>query len=394
MTGDARHSLRGDQLASARTAYLSEGLNKCPNLRTNACIDACPDPYICSKSCKIAWSQTCLEKGNIDGCVREFGQDPPSARTFMKTNSLRKWSRPKVILVVTTLTESPAHIFRVVSGLKRTGVRLFLVQLPVRAHKMCSPNSSFPSLLSAAPRSFDRHAGNGAFLWAEILSEVTVLKNIPIDRIPVFAESLGADWVVLTAPETGRIQFRSNSTRSGDLFESLPIPVMICGPQMRQTRSWDGRELRKILVPITFGPDLPLQIRFACRFAKRHHGRLTVFHTFESPLASSRYWERTPLVVEQRLPISELKNEGIMCPMEIAIAEGYPDRQILSFNERKPHDLILMGGPRRRHPLQTIAHSVAEQVIAGSQCPVFLLGSALASASSDLTRPDSELSLA
>lgn len=315
----------------------------------------------------------------------------------MKTNSLRKWSHPTVVLVISTLTDSPAHTLRVISGLRSTAARLFLVQLPAATPITYPTDRGIPFLLGSAPKSFERGLGSGAsqeFLWAGILSEVTVLKNTPVERIPALADSLGADLTVLTTPEIGRVPFRGTDTADMDLFGSLAIPILIFGLRMKMTSSWDGRELHKILVPVAFGPDLPMQLRFACRFARRRHSHLTVLHVFENHITNIHPGERTPLAVEAKLPISELKQEGIMCPMEIAISEGHPERQILSFNERKPHDLILMGGPGRQNSLQLSRPGVTEEVIAGAQCPVLILGSAIMNSSPIFTESGSELSIA
>ncbi len=314
----------------------------------------------------------------------------------MNTSLLRNWSRPKAILVISTLTESPAHTLRVVSSLRTSGARLFLVQLPVTVRVLYPPDQRIPFLLPAAPTSFQRQARSKegpAFLWAEILSEVTVLRNTPVERIPALVESLAADLVVLTEPETGRIPFQSGENGDVDLFGSLAAPILICGVRMKSA-VWNSREPRKILMPVAFGPDLPLLMRFACRFARRHHAHLTVLHVFASQTSNLHAWERTPVAVEAQLPIAELKQEGILCPLEIAVAEGDPEQKILSFNQRRPHDLILMGGPRKRTSLRAAGDSVTEAVIAQGQCPVLVLGSNILGTFSGLKEPDSELSTA
>ena len=314
----------------------------------------------------------------------------------MKVNSLRRWSHPKVILVVSTLTESPAHTLRVVSGLRRTGARLFLAQLPVADHAIFPSGRGIPFLLMEVPKRFERQGGNGgaqAFLWAEILSEVTVLKDTPVEKIPALVDSLGADQVAVTTPEIGRLPFHTGSGIHVDLFGSLMVPILVFGPRMNMS-SWSGQELRQILVPVALGPNLELQMRFACRFARRHHGRVTVLHVFDHREANTEAWERTPAAVETKLPIAELKQEGIMCPMEISICEGYPERKILAFNEQRVHDLILMGGPGRRSGSGGLGHSVTESVIAEAACPVLILGGAIMRDSSDLLEASPELSLA
>ena len=314
----------------------------------------------------------------------------------MNTNLLRRWSRPKAVLIISNLTENPAHTLRVVNGLRMTGARLFLVQLPALAYSVTPPRRDMPFLVTAPPVPPEQRPFNGvgqAFLWAEILSEVTVLKSMPLERMPALAESLAADLVVLTAPEIGRMPVHIPNSIDVDLFGTLAVPIMICGTRMSMA-SWNGRNLRKILVPIGSGPGMELQIRFACRFARRHHGRLTVLHVFANNESNPQPWERTPVEVETKLPIPELKQEGIMCPMEIAVSEGCPERRILAFNERNPHDLIIMGSPRKRGFRQGSGISVTESVMAGARCPVLILGASTAAACSDGAESGTRLSLA
>lgn len=299
----------------------------------------------------------------------------------MMTNSLRRWCRPKIVLVLSSLSETPAHTLQVVSGLRRIGARLFLVQLPV-PDDVRAPGRGLPFLVPnprAVAENHDVNASRQAFLWAEILSEVTVLKNMHVHRIPALAETLGAEMVVLTMPMIGRIPFCDGHARETDLYDSLPVPIMVVGSRM-DVGKWPGCEFRRILFPIAPGPDTAQHMRFACRFARRYHGRVTVLHVFDRRGVNEHPWERTPVALEAQLPISELKHEGIMCPMEVAVTEGYPAWKILRFNEERPHDLIILGRSGRSTVTGAIGPSVAETVIGEARCPVLLLSRGMGSA--------------
>jgi nucleotide-binding universal stress UspA family protein len=260
---------------------------------------------------------------------------------------------------------------------------------------MRGPGHELPSLVTDTQTTADGHSLYGtrqAFLWAEILSEVTVVKNTPIERIPAFADSLAAELVVFTTPAVGLIRFRTGSGFETDLFASLAVPILIFNARTN-LNVWNGKEFRKILLPITFGPDLGFQLRFACRFARRYHGRVTVLHVFENRERDEQPWARTPVAVEAKLPIPELKQEGILCPMEIAVCEGYPARQILNFHERKTHDLIIIGGRHHSNSVRGLGQGVAEAVIAEARCPVLILGGAIESVPASI-ESDSQLTLA
>jgi len=313
----------------------------------------------------------------------------------MNTRFLRRWCRPRTILAISNLAEYPAHTLEVVTRIRATGARVFLVQLPSQVKSARGFDRDSPFLLADArkcPEHYSVNRARQAVLWAEILSEVTIVKNTPIERIPGLAESLGAELVVLTTPAVGLLRFRNKQGFETDLFASLPLPVLIFGLQMNRSAP-NGRGFRSVLLPIQFGPELGLQLRFACRFARRSHGGVTVLHVFESRGMNEQAWERSPVAVEAKLPISELKHEGILCPLEIAVSEGYPARQILNFQERKSFDLIILGGPRQGNCTRGLGHGVTEAVIAEARCPVLLLGRAIDSVSAS-SESISQLSLA
>ena len=138
----------------------------------------------------------------------------------MKASDLRRWCRPRTILVISNLTENPAHTLEVVTGIRELE----------REYSWCSyqarptprPDSALVSPVSCSPRpersrnhDSETEIGKRSCLWAEILSEVTVLKNTPIERIPALADSLGADLEVLTAPEIGFIRFCTGKRPGG-----------------------------------------------------------------------------------------------------------------------------------------------------------------------------------
>jgi nucleotide-binding universal stress UspA family protein len=197
------------------------------------------------------------------------------------------------------------------------------------------------------------------------------LNSAQFEQVPALAESIDADIVVLVAPDSRFTQCFAASFDIG-LLGSLEVPVLIFGKHM-DLSSWAHNEFHSILLPVSFGPGLADQLRFACRLARHHHARLTVLHVFETRGPSGHPWERTPVAVENNLPLADLKREGILCPMEITVCEGYPEQAILRFNERKHHDLIVLGGPRP-YALRRFGHSIVEGVMAQAHCPIVMIG--------------------
>jgi nucleotide-binding universal stress UspA family protein len=296
----------------------------------------------------------------------------------MKTGSFRAWYRPRTILVVSDVSEHPAHTLQAITQLRATGARLFLLPLRKSNYETRGAEGGLSYLVfnhesNLAEPSPDHT--RRALLWAEILSDATVLKSAPLEQVAAIAESIHADIVVVVSPDSSSTRF-SMASFEFDLLGSVQVPILIFG-KYTDISSWSTKSFRSILLPITFGPGLASQFRFACQFARRYQARLTVLHVFESREPNGHSWERTPVAVEARLPISELKRERILCPMEIAVCEGYPERAILRFNERKHHDLIIMGCPRSEPLRRRFGHSVVRGVIAEARCPVLVIGGAV-----------------
>ncbi len=292
----------------------------------------------------------------------------------MKTHSFRAWYRPKKILIVSDMSEHPVRTLEVISKVQATGARLFLLPLQKPRDGVRTTDGAFSCMVfDNESKSSPAHADDTrrALLWAEILSESVVLNSARFEQVPELAESIGADIVVLVAPDSRFTQCYAASFDIG-LLGSLEAPILIFGKHM-DLSSWAHHEFRSILLPISFGPGFADQLRFACRLARHHHARLTILHVFEARGPRERPWERTPVAIENNLPLEDLKREGILCPMEIAVCEGYPEQAILRFNERKRHDLIILGGPRP-YPLRRSGHSVVEGVMAQAHCPIVMIG--------------------
>jgi nucleotide-binding universal stress UspA family protein len=290
----------------------------------------------------------------------------------MKTHSFRGWYRPKTILVVSDMSVHPARTLQTIGKFRRTGAKLFLLSLQRPAYAL-STESGFPLILNHGFRSQEPPAEDTrrALLWAEILSEATILRNCHFEQVPQIADSIDADIVLLVAPDNRATPLNATRFDAG-LLGSFEAPVLVFSRHV-DLDSWNRDDFHHVLVPVTFHPGLADQLRFACGFARHYHARLTVLHVFEGRGPVEHHWERTPIAVEARLPLADLKREGMLCPIEIAVCEGYPEQSIPRFNERKHYDLIIMGEPRLSMQ-RGFGHSVVESVTAEAHCPVVIIG--------------------
>jgi nucleotide-binding universal stress UspA family protein len=274
---------------------------------------------------------------------------------------------------VSSLSEHPARTLQTIGKFRRTGAKLFLLSLQRQVYGISRAETGFPSILNQGLRSQIPFADDTrrSLLWAEILSEAIILSSSHFEEVPQIANSISADIVLIVAPDSRAVPLNAQRFDAG-LLGSFEAPVLIFS-RLVDLDSWNRDAFDRILVPVTFGPGLAGQLRFACSFARRYHARLTVLHVFEGRGPVGHPWERTPVAVEARLPLADLKREGMLCPMEIAVSEGYPEQAIPRFNERKHYDLIIMGEPRFP-PQRSFGHSVVESVAAEANCPVVIIG--------------------
>ena len=314
----------------------------------------------------------------------------------MECKFLHRWCGPQTILIVTDLSEPPARTLEVVRQAQATEAKILLVHVTrtdLRENASRSHTFLVPNLAHGGAQTWSDETRR-ALLWADLLSNVVVLKSTSAEEIPALAQSLKVDRVVLIRLGDSVARPRAGRSIEQDLMTSLTVPLCIMGRAMG-TGLWSGTGIRKVLLPVSLQSNVGLHLSFACQLAQSHHAGLTVLHAFGAHGTTERLWDRTPVAVEAQLPISALKQEGILCPMEIVVREGDPARAILTFDATKQHDLIIMGGPGRETPPHIYRNGAVHNVIAEARCPVIVLGRSLDAMSGfirPVAQPDSGVS--
>ena len=167
--------------------------------------------------------------------------------------------------MVSDVSEHPAHTLQAITQLRATGARLFLLPLRKSNYETRGAEGGLSYLVfnhesNLAEPSPDHT--RRALLWAEILSDATVLKSAPLEQVAAIAESIHADIVVVVSPDSSSTRF-SMASFEFDLLGSVQVPILIFG-KYTDISSWSTKSFRSILLPITFGPGLASQFRFAC----------------------------------------------------------------------------------------------------------------------------------
>jgi nucleotide-binding universal stress UspA family protein len=142
-------------------------------------------------------------------------------------------------------------------------------------------------------------------------------------------------------------------------------------------------KMEKILVPVDFSERSPAALRHALALARRFDSQITLAHVivpappeyagFEGGFYPDRARDRTEELQQhfRRQMDSLAQNAGADRPLEMAVVEGDPARQIEKLATEAGVDLIVMPthgyGPFRRFVLG----SVTAKVLHDLECPVF-----------------------
>jgi nucleotide-binding universal stress UspA family protein len=138
--------------------------------------------------------------------------------------------------------------------------------------------------------------------------------------------------------------------------------------------------VKRILVPVDFGPASEVALYDAKRLAARLGASVDLLHVIE--IAAADWWS-DPFTVDLPKTLDAMREDadfrlGIFLPpaerMEfkaaVEVVVGNPARQIVSYARNHDIDLIVMGTQGRCGFAHTMVGSVAERTIRTAPCPV------------------------
>lgn len=297
----------------------------------------------------------------------------------MTESVLQRWSSPKRTLVVKDAEDDSLHMMYV---LRQAGVE----QSHVHVAHLVRAGEGQRDVRRAEAVEFGRdpiHAlGTPTTNYRltrgpEGLSDFFVLEQAAVEETPRLARMLDVDRVVVTTPHLAAARLSMNRHAQDGLLGAMHVPVWIPGKRSGNEFNM-GRGFGHFLLALSFHDNFDLDLEFACRLAQAHQARLTVLHVFEGVQAGMAARDRTPLAVLSKLPVSELKQEGALCPLEIAIRDGDPATRILDSAQRHRYDLVIMGAHARRNRREVAHSGVLRRVLAEAACPIVVLGESAA----------------
>ncbi|HEY2468803.1 MAG TPA: universal stress protein [Terracidiphilus sp.] len=292
---------------------------------------------------------------------------PVSAKT------LRQWCAPEVILVVTNLTDELVILPHVIMQAKPSRGRIILTHMvtPIARSGNAICRTRRPaSGVEEARTVLERMARH--LRWLGFVCEPLVLTGLPEIEIPSIARSCGVDRVIVGFEHDPNRAGAGNPTALAQLLPELDPPACVIGSHV-SLASGNSFLTKRITLAASLASDCDVPLSFACRLAQEQRAKLTVVHVFGRGSGDENSWARTPLEIASRLPVPAWREAELLCPTEITIREGDAADEILKHSLSTNPDLIILCSPGNLGVGQCWRESVSYRVIAGAQCPVFVL---------------------
>ena len=172
----------------------------------------------------------------------------------------------------------------------------------------------------------------------------------------------------------------------GSVAESVsrlaPCPTLVTHARERE---WAGKtsnslDLTRVLVAYDFSSDSELALSYGLSFAEQCRAELHVLHVVPSrpkdispeisllPLASESAFSKTFAALKTAAPYGKVGGR-LVC---LAVREGQPYREVLSYAEDQDVELICMGASGTGFGMRALFGSNADRVLRQAPCPVLI----------------------
>jgi nucleotide-binding universal stress UspA family protein len=210
--------------------------------------------------------------------------------------------------------------------------------------------------------------------------------GIPSQQIHTFAESSGADLVVLgTHGRTGleHVLLGSTAERVVRIAPCPALSVKAHRPEASGTVPLEaGVTIRRIVVPIDFSDCSLDALEFAVQFNKPFGAAITLLHVLEPvaygldfTLIPPKEWKHQKERVVARLGelTAALSDNGVKA--DHVLRSGLPPDSIVGFVHERGFDLMIMGTHGRSGLSHLLSGSVAGAMLRLAPCPVLTVHS-------------------
>jgi nucleotide-binding universal stress UspA family protein len=206
--------------------------------------------------------------------------------------------------------------------------------------------------------------------WLGIASDPVVLAGDPEFQISSIARSCSADRVIVGFGAGLDLPKERTGTIVEQLLTNIEVPTCVIGPTVG---SQSIRPTRNVTLAVSLDSDCDIPLSFAARFAQEQRAKLTILHVIDRKASGLGKSAGTPLAVASRLPVPTWREAELLCPTAIEIRKGDVAEAILRHAVSTDQDLILLCSPGVFPGEKSWAASVSYRVLAGAECPVFVL---------------------
>ena len=237
--------------------------------------------------------------------------------------------------------------------------------------------------LDTAVRKHLRLPASADFGWRSV-----VVDGDPKTAISLEAAERRVDLIVMRSRRRPYAAALLGSTAES-VCRTAPCPVMITHPR---EQDWAGATtnevgLQRVLVAYDFSTDSELALSYGLSLAQEYQAEIHLLHVLPSVSARAV----TPQVAFPRVLVetgfgdglsslhvaSRLKDAlpseiSLWCETKLAVREGQPYREVLSYADEEGIDLICMGASGAAFGMRALFGSNTDRVLRQSPCPVLI----------------------
>ncbi len=190
------------------------------------------------------------------------------------------------------------------------------------------------------------------------------------------AEAIRADLIVMGSHGRSGFERLLLGSITEKVLRAARCPVMVVPARVTRVAQISERPFSRILCPVDFSCDALAALSRACKLARQAEASVTVLNVIDVPAALYEMPGvdidafRRDAVSRSRARLSEVIRAETARGLEVIVAEGRPDQEIVRVAVERDMDLIVMGVSGRHAVDLAVFGSTTHRVVRGAPCPV------------------------